>query len=165
MGTNHENDEEGHNGYTFYRWKVKTRNLRGDTILVEKYRSCHPMPELRLVEADGGASRWVLEDARPIVTPDNARVYNYVSLSNADKRHLYYVDRTGRDSVREVADSSTALAMDAADTTSAYVLKSPDGMRVEFGRGNGRKWLDVGTRSFHTYWAQVTSLKHFGGDS
>jgi len=166
LGTNHEKDAQGANSYTHFSWQTTTMNEDSSFTTTTSYQSRHPMPELRLVEADGGASRWVLEDAVPVRDQSGVLVYNYVSLSNADKRHMYYVDRSGHDSDWAVDDAKAAYDAEQADTSSGYVLKTPDGLSVEFGRGNGRKGLDVESiRDFHTYWAQVTSVKHYGGDS
>lgn len=180
IGVNHDPElQRGQNRFAV-KWmqteytavyNASTKTVTSTPFTATKSRSRHPMPELQLVGADGGASRFVLSDdsAR---TVDGRRWVSYVSLSNSDRRKVMYCLPMAKNAEvvslglidNAVAREVAIYAATSGDTAGFYMVKEPDGTQVEFGRGID-KGIVQDKEGFHAYWSVPTLVRHPTGDS
>jgi len=175
LGTNHDPQRSGVNARFNRKWKTSSvdnsskdssKKSAARIIYTDHQESRHPMADMQLVGADGGASRFILTDDSIQTDNHGRRWVAYSSLSNADRRKVYYCLPDGGDAsnVIDLGLNPTKSQIDNSrnmDTSGYYLVKDGDGNQVYF----RTKGIDLDFAGTSTYWSVPTGSRNGIGDS
>jgi hypothetical protein len=175
LGTNHDPQRSTINNRFNRKWQETSStsigtDSAGNEITSEVFsnlqESRHPMADMQLVGTDGGASRFILSDDSIQTDNQGRRWVSYVSLSNVDRRKVYYCLPSGPDTSSSIdlgTDPTQEQIINSQnnDTTGFYLVKDGDGNQVYF----RTKGIDSDFSGTSTYWSVPTGSRNGIGDS